>query len=401
MSLTRHLNYLEIAHLSRVVVMAVAYRGDVDPAALERAFALLCDACPALRARTSGAGTQTVLSVHPEHRPNLVTLSCDVTDTGKVLAELGELPWDPTSSMAELVLIPGEDHGFLALRVDHAIADGGAWLGLFRELLRLLAEIAEGGTPACVVGDSLPTPPAEIFHSRIGVIPYDRRLLYSAAPAGPVAADSPGVISGYIRLTESETDWLRASARRYGTSVHGLVCGAILAGQRALGGGAEPERMFCVSPVDFRNRLSPPVGDLETTNLMLSYLTEVEVSPRTSPVTIGASIKKQLDEVLSTMTGVPGVATPPTGALDHNLTFALVSNLGVVDPLPEPAGVSITDLHIVNTVEDTMFPGYYVYTYGGTLRIVYVLTSRFFSPAMVESLTMQIREQLLVAGASS
>lgn len=401
MSLTRHLNYLEIAHLSRVVVMAVEYRGDIDHDALEQSFALLCDACPALRARASGSGTEMLLTVDPEHRPNLVTLTCDTADTSKVLAKLGELPWDPTVSMAELVLVPGEHHGFLALRVDHAIADGGAWLGLFRELLSLLSEIADGGTPTRVPGDSLPTPPADIFHSRIGVIPYDRRLLYSVSPAEQVADDSPGVASGYIRLTEGETDWLRTSARRYGTSVHGLVCGAILAGQRAIGGGDEPAHMFCVSPVDFRDRLCPPVGDLETTNLMLSYLAEVEVSPHTSPVAIGQSIKTQLADAMSTMTGVRGTAAPTAGQLDHNLMFALVSNLGVVDPLPQPSGMSLVDLHIVNTVEDTLFPGYYVYTYGGTLRIVYVLTSRFFSPAIVESLTREIREQLLIAGASS
>lgn len=396
MTLHRHLNYLELAHLSRVVVMAVEYRGAVAGEAIDGAFAALCAAHPVLRARVVGAGPDTRLVVGPDHRPEVVTLALD---DGDPLARIAALPWDSSRSVAELVHLRGDGHGFLSLRTDHAISDGTAWLGFFRELLRILHDTARGDGTAPPAGNTLPRPPAEVFHHRIGVIPYDRRLFHSGD--GTLMPDGSGeVISGYIRLTEEETNWLRTAARRYGTTVHGLVCGAVLLAQYGFTEVTAPARMFCVSPVDFRGRVDPAVGDLDTTNFMLSYVAEVPVTPRTSPVTIGRSVKKQMDGALAAMSGVRA-AEPLAGSLPGNLSYALVSNLGVIPDLPAPGGLAITDLHIVNTVADTMFPGYYVYTYGGTLRIVYVHTARFLSPADVLELSTEIREQLLIAGASS
>jgi phenolphthiocerol/phthiocerol/phthiodiolone dimycocerosyl transferase len=387
--LERPLNYLELAHLNRVVIMAAEYRGSIDHDAVERAFHSLGQAYPILRATVRGTGQDAIFHVFPDQGPEVLVID-DVPD---VLTKVVELPWDAGLSVADLVHVRGENHGYLALRADHSIVDANAWLGMFRELLRLLSEDTEA-TP----NTTLPLPPAELFHQRIGTIPYDRRLFHTAGD--PALDGSASLISGYITLAEQETSWLRRTARFYRSSVHGLVCGAILAAQRALADGSDPARMHCVSPVDFRNRVTPPVGLLETTNFLLSYATEVDVSARTSPVMIGQSIKTQMDEILARQEGVRSSA-PMTDTLGGNLSFALVSNLGVIDDFPQPDGMSIVDFRVLNTVGDTMFPGHYVWTYQGKLTLLYVLTSRFFTQDDADRLAREITEQLLIVGASS
>lgn len=391
----RPLNYLELAHLDRVVIMAAEYRGDLDPETLDEAFRLLCLRNPVLRARIRRTTPDPVLAVAPGHQPELIVLD-DVPD---VLAKIAELPWDATKGVADLVLVRGDGHGFVALRTDHSITDANAWLGAFRELLRLFSAVAAGEETAAEPGDSLPSPPAELFHQRLGLIPYDRRLFRTAAMPD-VPGDPAGLISGYLTLGEEETNWLKRAARRYETTVHGLVCGAILLAQRVLAGGRETVPMYSVSPVDFRQRVEPPVGVLETTNFMMSYVAEAAVSTRMSPVLIGQAIKAQMDAVLAAPEGVRSPA-PLEDSLDRNLSFALISNLGVIPDFPEPEGVSYTDFHILNTVGDTYFPGYYVSTYRGRLTVLYVFTNRFFSQEDVETITGELREQLLIVGASA
>ncbi|QFU91729.1 hypothetical protein [Amycolatopsis sp. YIM 10] len=397
-TLERPLNFLELAHLDRVVIMAAEYDGELDTDRLERAFQLLCAAYPVLRARIRGGDHEPALCVPRDHQPALRVLA----DEPGVLAKIAGLPWDAHRAVADLVVARGEKHGFLALRMDHSITDANAWLGMFRELLRVFAAVAEGSEAELRLppGDRLPSPPAELFHQRLGLIPYDRRLFHSAERSA-LAPDGPGeLFSGRIDLDEGQTSWLKLAARRYGTTVHGVVCGAILLAQRALAGGPDPARMYCVSPVDFRGRVEPPVGDLETTNYMLSYVAEVEVSTRMSPVTIGRAIKAQMDDILAAAEGVRST-TPPDCHLGRNLSYALVSNLGVINRFPEPAGLSITDFQVLNTVGNTLFPGYYVSTFGGRLTVLYVLTAKFFDRVEVDRLTREIHDQLLIVGASS
>jgi hypothetical protein len=387
--LERPLNYLELAHLDRVVIMAAEYEGELDNDALEQAFRKLCVVYPVLRAHVRGTGQDASFCVVPDYFPELLVLE-DVPD---VLTKIVELPWNAGESVADLVHVRGEGRGFLALRADHSIVDANGWLGMFRELLRLLAD-----SPDVTAGNALPAAPAELFQQRLGLIPYDRRLFHTTG--GPGLDGSAALLSGYLTLNETETEWLRRAARFYRTSVHGLVCGAILLAQRALAGGSEPARMYCVSPVDFRGRVTPPVELLDTTNFMLSYVAEADVSARTSPITVGHAVKTQMDEVLSRGEGARS-SSPMADSLGRNLSFALVSNLGVISDFPEPSGMSITGFRVLNTVDDTLFPGHYVWTYRGRLTVLYVLTSRFFSQDDADMLAREITEQLLIAGASS
>ncbi len=390
----RPLNYLELAHLDRVVIMAAEYQGDLDAGALDDAFRLLCKAYPVLGARVCGTPPDVSLVVTPEHQPELIVLD----DVPGVLSKIAELPWDATKGVADLVLVHGDGHGYLALRTDHSITDANARLGVVRELCRLFTAVVTGDVPEPAPAP-LPAPPAELFHERLGLIPYDRRLFRSAAPLDGLG-EPAGLISGYLTLGEEETSWLKRAARRYETTVHGLVAGAILLAQRVLAGGPAKVPMYSVSPVDFRNRVDPPVDVLETTNFMMSYVAEVAVSTKMSPVLIGKAIKTQLDEVLAAPEGVRAT-TPMQDSLGRNLSYALISNLGVIDDVPCPDGVSFGEFHILNTVGDTYFPGYYVSTYRGRLTVLYVFTQRFFSPDDVDRIVGELREQLLIVGASA
>jgi hypothetical protein len=336
-----------------------------------------------------------VLAVDPDHEPRLIVLE----DGPDALAEITALPWDATAGVADLVLVKGDAHGYVALRTDHAITDANAWLGTFRELLRSYTAFAVGEEPVSEPGTALPAPPAALFHERLGLIPYDRRLFHSATPPEPTAGTA-GLLSGYLRLSAEETQWLKRAARRYETTVHGLVAGAILLAQRVLAGGRDSVPMYCVSPVDFRRRVDPPVGELETTNFMMSYVAEAAVSPRLSPVLIGREVKAAMDEVLAGPDGVREAA-PMADALGRNLSYALISNLGVVAEFPAPPGVAFTELHILDTVGDTFFPGYYVSTYRDRLTVLHIFTDRFFTRGDVDRIVRELHEQLLIVGASA
>ncbi|WIV54704.1 hypothetical protein QP939_38585 [Amycolatopsis nalaikhensis] len=133
---------------------------------------------------------------------------------------------------------------------------------------------------------------------------------------------------------------------------------------------------------------------------MMSYVAETGVSPRLSPVLVGRAVKARMDEVLSAAEGVRDPA-PMEDALGRNLSFALISNLGVVAEFPAPSGVEFTELHILNTVGDTFFPGYYVSTYRDRLTVLHVFTDRFFTRGDVDRLVRELHEQLLIVGASA
>ncbi|SEC72896.1 Phthiocerol/phthiodiolone dimycocerosyl transferase C-terminus [Amycolatopsis tolypomycina] len=393
--LERPLNYLELAHLDRVVIMAAEYEGELDAAVLARAFRHLCLAHPVLRGRIRGTSPEAVLAVSPEHEPELIVLP----DGPDALARITGLPWDATAGVADLVLVQGDGHRYVALRTDHSITDANAWLGTFRELLRVFTALASGDEPVSEPGTALPAPPAALFHERLGLIPYDRRLFHSAVPPEP-SGPAAGLFSGYLRLSAEETQWLKRAARRYETTVHGLVAGAILLAQRVLAGGREAVPMYCVSPVDFRRRVDPPVGELETTNFMMSYVAETGVSPRLSPVLVGREVKARMDEVLAGGEGVREAA-PMADTLGRNLSYALISNLGVVAEFPAPPGLEFTELHILDTVGDTFFPGYYVSTYRDRLTVLHIFTDRFFTRGDVDRIVRELHEQLLIIGASA
>ncbi|HET6709857.1 phthiocerol/phthiodiolone dimycocerosyl transferase family protein [Amycolatopsis sp.] len=393
--LERPLNYLELAHLDRVVIMAAEYAGELDAGVLTRAFRHLCFVHPALRGRIRGTSPEAVLAVDPEHQPDVIVLA----DGADALARIAALPWDATAGVADLVLVQGDGHGYVALRTDHSITDANAWLGTFRELLRVFTAFASGDEPVSEPETALPAPPAALFHERLGLIPYDRRLFHSAVPPEPTAG-AAGLLSGYLRLSVEETQWLKRAARRYETTVHGLVAGAILLAQRVLAGGREAVPMYCVSPVDFRRRVDPPVGELETTNFMMSYVAETGVSPRLSPVLVGREVKARMDEVLAGPEGVREAA-PMEDTLGRNLSYALISNLGVVAEFPAPPGLEFTELHILNTVGDTFFPGYYVSTYRDRLTVLHIFTDRFFTRGDVDRIVRELHEQLLIIGASA
>jgi len=181
--LERPLNYLELAHLDRVVIMAAEYEGDLDADVLADAFQHLCAVHPVLRARVRGTSPEAVLAVSPEHEPEVVVLD----DGPDALAKIAGLPWDATAGVADLVLVQGDGHGYVALRTDHSITDANAWLGTFRELLRVFTAFASGEEPVCEPGTALPAPPAALFHERLGLIQPSRTIGMVWRNTSPIA----------------------------------------------------------------------------------------------------------------------------------------------------------------------------------------------------------------------
>lgn len=369
---------------------AIEYSGVVDQVALMRAFESLCSRHPVLCGRIRSDDRGHILYVPPDYRPELVVLD-DGTST---LGSEANRPWDPILALARLTLIRGNNQGFLALRIDHSIVDATSVIALFDELWRLYTDTVNG---SCTSFTSLPLPysPFEVLQSRAGAH-FSQSVLDPKTGSDPIRLCKS--IERRIKLSGEHTDQLVAAAHKLETSVHALICGAIVTGLRSLGKSTMMTPMVCLSPVNLRNRVTPPVGATETTNFTARVKIEVPVSLDSDPVTVGREVKAQLGRTIAqrNLTREPMQSPPPRVAtpLDQRLATVLVSNVGVIPALAHPAGLTISDYLIPGHSKTVLFPTYGVYTYEGRMSMQVVYPSKFFTNEEVDYLVKRTTEQL-------
>lgn len=394
MALQRYLVGIEIQMKGSAPSFAVEFRGTVHPAALSRAFELLYTHHPVLRGRIRRDDKGYLLYVPPNHHPELAILH----GNERTLQREAQSPWDITRAVAKLTLIRSETEGFIALRADHAIVDARSLGALFGELWRLYTDIVNGSDTSVDRGVSLPSSPTDLIRQRWGRIKAEPSTTRTGTPRRVCEA-----LRRRIVLTEYDTTRLLAAARAQRTSVHALVCGAILVALRAHETQTEPAPMACRSVVDLRNRVRPPVGSTETTNFLGFHIAEVSVSENADPIIIGREVKKQLDNVIARRELLDMLdirSSQLSTSLQQHLANVSITNAGVIPRLAQPADLAITDFLVLppHKKKSAMFPTYAAYTYDKQLSILCGYPSDFFTDEEVEEIVSRTTAQLCLIG---
>jgi phenolphthiocerol/phthiocerol/phthiodiolone dimycocerosyl transferase len=370
-TLSRYLDKVELQLLNAAPTQFVDYEGDLDVAALRRAFTLLCQNHPVLRARIVRDDQGYLLEAPPDQEPQL-----DLIPGGEdEFRAAATGPWDASSGAARLLVARQESGGIVGLRADHAIIDGRSWTAHFHQLWRLYTAIAEGEEVSVETGQSLPAPPYGVLRERWSGDKTEPESSEDDEPLNRSATIQR--LESRFRLSQEETSGLREAAREAGTSVHGLICGAILVAMRAQDEDAEPASMTCLTLVDLKQRIYPPVAATESANLFGIQRSELQVSSDTPVVVLAKEIKTRLDADIAAGKVLPvdgGQLTPgaaPASSFDERFATIMVTNLGVVKAFAQPAGLRITDWRriVQNSERTPPFPMYGVYTYDGRLSV--------------------------------
>jgi hypothetical protein len=365
MILKRRLDGIETLLRNIPGTLVAEYRGDLDRDALVMAFHRLAGKYPVLTGRVRAAGGAYWLEADPGRSPRAV-----VRPGGeRVLREEMYGAWDASDGVLRLICVHGTGRGFIALQVDHSVFDAAMMAALLHQLLVVYTSLLGCWDTELAPRQELPASPVALLDERWGKV----RSLAAPALDLPEMSD---IHSCRLRLDAEDSSSLVDTARRYGTSLHGLLCGVFLAAQRAQSPVATPVSMCCVSMVDLRNRIEPPVGVLEAANLVAHHKAELVAGAAADPVVLGRQVRVQLEEAIaSRQLWLPtdhGRWSPYVrGPLGHHLATAVVSNAGVMPRLPEPDGLSFVDLTVPPLAERAPvdYPSYTVQGYAGELTI--------------------------------
>ncbi|WP_177240115.1 phthiocerol/phthiodiolone dimycocerosyl transferase family protein [Streptomyces monashensis] len=324
--------------------------GRLDLDALASAVEDLLVLHPVLSARIVAADPGHLLRLDPSAPGPRLQVTDGIDQVGA--------PYAPDTPVFRAVVTEEtEDRYRLALSVHHAISDGVSALMLLHTLWRSYSARVTGRTPVLpppTVG--LPRPVEEHFRARfsaeeLSVFLRDRSakmrdLVPACIPALAAGADTgtqDGVHRRQVRLSAESVDQLTRVAKAARTSWHALACGIAL---RAVHSQTpcpdETAPMTCLSTLDLRRRLRPPMSPHEMVLAATAAHAVVEVGPECHPADIGRRVLEQLREAVLDNTVQKAIAA--TGELMDEVAHApisvLVSNLMTkTPPLQLPPGL--------------------------------------------------------------
>ncbi|MFD9390464.1 condensation domain-containing protein [Streptomyces sp. NPDC060000] len=355
---------LYVGQRSRAV-LSCTLRGPVDVAALSAAFDATTEANPPLRSRIEQDGAGHVLRVlDADERPRMITRTGDEAEA--YAAELNRpLPLGGPLSRAVLVSAPGGDSHLFLLVIDHTITDGHSSIALHNALWDRYRQLVEGGTGESTdpEGPRWPEPvsrllPAlddadtakyldgrleEIRRHPVALVPYD------AAP-GEGADAGEHIEVRRMTLDADLTSRLRRTARASGVSVHALISATLLVtARRRLPGDDGARTLGCLSPVDLRSRLSPPLPATALVPAVTTHLQTLQVSASCEPLGVARAVHARLSDFLSRGDHVHEMRITPEIPRNPALQLATViaTNMGVVPGPRLPGGLRAVDVRLV------------------------------------------------------
>ncbi len=185
--------------------------------------------------------------------------------------------------------------------------------------------------------------------------------------------------------------------------MHGLIGSALLTVVRRRLGGDGPRVLGCLSPVDLRSRLDPPVLTSTMVAAVTTHLHAVEVDADTDPLALARELGTHLREAIERgdhfqdmriMTEVPKHPALQMGTV-------IVTNMGSVSGPRLPEGTELTDVRLVPTREQ-YFPQAgrsplmaCVVSFDGRLAIEFPHYTACFSPAFMRDLRDDVQAALL------
>lgn len=384
MNSNRFLDQREAYRLNWWSAWVSEYTGDIDEAALERAFKFLGLRHPVLRARLIGdnAGQRFVLS---QSLPKLRTRDNDSTS---YIDEI-QRPRDPTQSLASLVHIREQSRRYVMFCRNNSIADGGTMMTLFRELWQLYTDILSGSDITINPSNHLPGSTSQALEWYTG-----QRVTTTARDPSASRPALCGSVQRHVQLSHADTRKLILAARSSGSSLYAMISGVILMAQRNYPGSPSGEaRMKCWTVVDLRRHSTRVLSKGEITGLTAIHEADVTPTAGTPPLSVGVAIKEQITNSLERRGLRTSDLPSPPEHIDTSLiqrrASVMISNLGVIpniDLVPNADMIALRIPMLGNPALMPMYPCHLAYTYRNCLYIRFAYPSVLYSHREVDEL---------------
>lgn len=262
-------------------VVAASVSGPLEEAILRKALDLLPQRHPLLRARIEVQGDQSVFVIDdvPPLPLRVEVRNSDDHWQYESEKEINQsLPWS-VGPLVRVVLLKGAEVSDVLITFHHVIGDATGGMYLMKDLLRLAGQITEGEAPDL---KAFPLrPPLEellpknarglnglmkiaklILRQLIGsILQHPKKL----PKDGDILSEDRHCRIIHCMLSPRETEILTARCREKSTTVHGAICAAIVkAAAKQIDGesrGSRSTAISCMSAVNLRQYLNPPVGE--------------------------------------------------------------------------------------------------------------------------------------------
>ncbi|GAA2785369.1 hypothetical protein GCM10010505_11890 [Kitasatospora aburaviensis] len=399
---------LYVGQRSRAVI-SCAVSGGVDPQVLTAAFADLTAKHPPLRCRIAREDAGFVLQ-ELDTPPRLLVRE----DADHGYADELNAPLPVGGPLVRATLLRGGGTDTVVLVVDHTVTDGHSAIALHHALWDRYAQLlAAPGTapepwctdwPAPLTEQLPPCPEEEVARY------FDRRVAAARArPVELVPYDAAGGVEGgrieiaRLRLDAERTLQLRRAAAAFGVSVQGLVAGALLVAARRRLPGEGPRTLGCLSPVDLRSRMTPPVPRELMIAAVTSNVQALDVAPDSEPVELARTVTGGLRRALEAGEPPLEVRIMPRVAEFPPLMAGTViaTNMGAVAAPPLPEGLELLDVRLVPAREQ-YFPQAgrsplmaCVTTFAGRLAVEFPYWTECFSGPFMAALRDDVQAALL------
>ncbi|MHC3475229.1 phthiocerol/phthiodiolone dimycocerosyl transferase family protein [Streptomyces sp. 7R007] len=403
-------------------VLSCTLRGRVDVEALAAAFQAVTQANPTLRSRIVADGAGHALALLDEaERPRLETRAGEPAEAYAVELNRPLTVGGPLSRAVLVSSADGAEHLFV-LVVDHTVTDGHSSITLHNTLWDHYRSLVTDQRTGAVSSDPAPTPdwpqpvsallpPADEADTAAYLdarIEQTRRHPVDLVPYDTAGAAQPAAGEGHIevrRLTldGAQTTRLREAARQAGVSVHALIAAALLTAARRRLEGDGPRTLGCLSPVDLRSRLTPPLPASVMVPAVTTHLQTLEVSTACDPLDLARTVHARVGDFVSS--GGPFQEMRITPEIPRNpalqLATVIVTNMGVVPGPRLPEGLRAVDVRLVPAREN-YFPQAgrspvmaCVVSFEGRLSIEFPHFTACFSPSFMRALRDEVLDGLL------
>jgi hypothetical protein len=394
---------------SRVVAVYTLY-GQVDAGLLAKAFQAALAPHATLRARVVRDGERYRLCPEQGHSAPRLRIQAG---SDEAFHHEVNTPLEPGGDLVRAVLLrgPGREHTLL-LQLSHAFSDGRSVIALGNALWRNYSALVEGKAVHTAQVTSFPDP----IETRLGHWTDSEVSDFVAAQAKASALHLPATLPATgadrpepgttrcdagrpprvevqrLLLDRGDTEGVLAAAKENGLAVHGLISGVLLSGLRPhLRPANGPVQVGCMSAVDLRSRLDPPVPETDMIVGASWFTGVIELTEERDPVEIGRDYLNRLREGIAraepelNLRAIPHL-TGGVGVLKASLS---VSNLQAVSLPPTPPGLVLTDLRMFGAPDrDYEKPRdgrlrVTVLTVNGRLSLDIAYDSGFFRPSQI------------------
>ncbi|MEU1071164.1 MULTISPECIES: condensation domain-containing protein [unclassified Streptomyces] len=350
---------LYVAQRSRAV-LSCTVRGDLDEELLAAAFAAKVAEHPSLRCRIAVEDGVAVLQPLAEHEVPRLLVREGGPDS---FTEEFNTPLPVGGPLARAVLLRGGDEHTVILSVDHTITDGHSAIALQNALWDTYTRLA-GDLPGAAgrYNEEWPAPVSELLPAVSATeaeeylalrVERTRQRPVVCLPYEAVGAQRPpGEPELGVRrllLEAEDTERLRRFAKAEGVSVHGLIAAAALtAVRRRLGGEPGTRTLGCMSPVDLRARLDPPLAREVMVPAVTSCLDVLDVAHDADPLALARRVTENLHTAITRGDHLQELHLLPQVPQHPALlaTSVIVTNMGRVPGPATPDGLQVTDVRL-------------------------------------------------------